>query len=203
MCSCFSGTADLAMADGYSTHESPIDTSNSRGRVEDALLALQSSQRNCTVLNLAGLYGHTRQPINFLRRAVQSVGALEAKGSLHLIHGQDVARAIAASLHAKVWGKRWILTDTKTYDWWLLARTLTESRGTDEEHERYTAWARQVSDKHGVTSLPRPPIGPGTAPPPVGSKERLRILCRVLDSSAFWTTVGLEPAAAPLDAEVV
>lgn len=46
------------------------------------------------VLNLAGLWGGVRNPKNWISRVAATKSSLEDKGSLHLIHGADVARLI-------------------------------------------------------------------------------------------------------------
>ena len=49
------------------------------------------------------------------------------QGSLHMIHGLDVARAILA-VHAefsKAQGQQWIITDGSVYDWWDLGSACT------------------------------------------------------------------------------
>lgn len=162
------------------------------------------------MLNLAGLYGHTRRPINFLRRVAPSIDELEGKGSLHLIHGEDLARAIIvlsdiASGSSKlisqpVWGDRWIVSDTRSYDWWYLARVLPRNE-TPEEQDKFAEWVNELQSRHAILHLPRPPIKSNTARPSPASPDRYRVLTRVLVSSDFWNTIGLSPVATPVDGQ--
>ncbi|GAA5984617.1 hypothetical protein JCM10908_003427 [Rhodotorula pacifica] len=77
----------------WTTRHSPYDKTNARAIAEDELL---SQHEETVVLNLSGLWGGSRDPINWLARVAPSEEALEQKGSLHLIHGIDVARAVIA-----------------------------------------------------------------------------------------------------------
>ncbi|KAF8315644.1 hypothetical protein DL93DRAFT_2166602 [Clavulina sp. PMI_390] len=91
---------------------------------EIELLSLSSSSptgRETCVLNLAGLWGHSRSPRNWVVRIAPTKDALRTKGALHMIHGDDVARAIVAIHQNFSPGQRWLLTDTRVYDWWDLA----------------------------------------------------------------------------------
>ncbi|GAA5865172.1 hypothetical protein JCM3774_002160 [Rhodotorula dairenensis] len=128
----------------WTTRHSPYDKNNARAIAEDELL---SQHQETVVLNLSGLWGGSRDPINWLARVAPTEAALEQKGSLHLIHGLDVARAVVA-VHlagtlptslpstpvsigqeedenrrekARPTGQRWILTDMHILDWWDLA----------------------------------------------------------------------------------
>ncbi|KAJ8483293.1 hypothetical protein ONZ45_g14642 [Pleurotus djamor] len=49
-----------------------------------------------TVLNLSGLWGGTRDPRHWVERIAPSKEVLRNKGSIHMIHGSDLARAILA-----------------------------------------------------------------------------------------------------------
>ena len=75
------------------------------------------------MLNLSGLWGGTRQPRNWIERVAKTKEQLAEKTSLHMIHGQDVARGIMALLGEGGFtkGERWMLTDMFVYDWWALA----------------------------------------------------------------------------------
>ncbi|GAA6018141.1 hypothetical protein JCM10207_006092 [Rhodosporidiobolus poonsookiae] len=77
----------------WTDRHSPYDKTNTRAMAEDELLSLHEETY---VLNLAGLWGSTRNPANWIPRIATSFEALEAKGSLHLIHGEDVSRAVVA-----------------------------------------------------------------------------------------------------------
>jgi nucleoside-diphosphate-sugar epimerase len=94
--------------------------SNPRAESEFELLALSSPtspyQTQTTVLNLAGLWGGTRIPRNWVSRVAPTKDALVKKGSVHFIHGEDVARAIIVVHRRFSPGQRWILTDERVYD---------------------------------------------------------------------------------------
>lgn len=84
---------------------------------EFELLSLSgSSGRETAVLNLSGLWGGSRDPRNWVLRVAGTKDALAAKGTLHMIHGMDVARAILALHENFTPGERWLLTDTRVYD---------------------------------------------------------------------------------------
>lgn len=76
------------------TRHSDYNTSNPRAIAEDELLGLGGS-----VLNLSGLWGGARQPKNWIDRVAATKDQLKDKTSLHLVHGEDVARAIIAVHH--------------------------------------------------------------------------------------------------------
>jgi len=89
---------------------------------EFELLSLSgSSGRQIAVLNLAGLWGGSRDARNWVLRVAGTKEALAAKGTLHVVHGIDVARAILAIHENFTAGERWLLTDARVYDWWDLA----------------------------------------------------------------------------------
>ena len=48
------------------------------------------------MLNLAGLWGGERQAKNWIGRVAATKEQLKGKTSLHMVHGEDVARAIIA-----------------------------------------------------------------------------------------------------------
>jgi hypothetical protein len=122
------------------------------------------------------------------------------QGSLHMIHGLDVSRAILA-VHAdfsKASGQRWILTDGRVYDWWDLASawgsgpsTAVVGRGpsiqkldSDEEKRGAQArWVRELMQEQDVRALPR----------------NVESLGRALDSRDFWLRFGLSPVEARLE----
>jgi hypothetical protein len=60
-----------------------------RGIAEDELIQLGGC-----VLNLSGLWGGQRQVRNWIDRVAKTKEQLSEKKSLHVIHGEDVARAI-------------------------------------------------------------------------------------------------------------
>ena len=161
----------------WTTRHSPYDKTNARAIAEDELLSQHQetvvlnlsglwvrfgSRRllvsagfatkalladTCHDFFASNAQGGSRDPINWLARVAPTETALEQKGSLHLIHGLDVARAIIAVHLAKhlptsgassasseeegkqdraatttnTGGQRWILTDMHLIDWWDLA----------------------------------------------------------------------------------
>ncbi len=165
--------------DGHHTSESPRDAGNARGEVEEHLLSTLGHR--AAVLNLAGLYGDTRKPYNFVTKAAPSREKLREKNSLHLVHGDDVARAIAAMVEApaasSLWGRRWIVSDTNSYDWWHLSQTMTALP------EEYKQWAASLSEEFNV-KLPRQP-----------GNDPKRSLARTLDGQAFWKEASIEKSS--------
>lgn len=141
----------------------------------------------------AGLYGGERVPSNFAKRVGSTMEKLGEKGSVHLVHGRDVARAVVAVYEkhedAHMWGRRWIISDGQTYDWWLLALTLRPLPLEDG-----VEWVAQLCRKHAVSSLPRPlsKSSGQTAP---------RYIQRSLEGKEFWSSVGLEPEVRRCDLE--
>ncbi|KAK0538059.1 hypothetical protein OC842_001406 [Tilletia horrida] len=179
---------------GRNDSDSPIDPTNARGQAEQVLLGLtdESQQRRTTVLNLAGLYGGSRHPINFARKIAPSKAALARKGSLHLVHGIDVAYAIvltltsehASSASSELWGRRWIVTDRNMYDWWQLILSFELPDAKD--------WVKELMAENGIKSLPRP-VGntPDQGPP--------KYIDRALDGSGFWKAVHAQPKVGRVD----
>ncbi|KAJ3159812.1 hypothetical protein HDU86_001464 [Geranomyces michiganensis] len=125
--------------------------------------------RGGCVINLAGLYGGTRDPRRWVARVAPTKEALKGKGSLHLVHGEDVAQAVVAVAKGFTPGQRWLLTDMRVYDWWDLASVWGEG---DEAR-----WALQLMDESNCRALPRPAESLG----------------RAVDSRAFWTQFGIVP----------
>ncbi|KAJ6620024.1 hypothetical protein B0H10DRAFT_2163647 [Mycena sp. CBHHK59/15] len=158
-------------------------TLTSRANAEVELLALSSSLAPTTVLNLSGLWGGQRVVRNWLGRIAPTKEALKNKGSLHLIHGLDLARAIIAvhSDFAKAAGQRWLLTDGRVYDWWDLASAWDSSpSGADGGP---SVWVRELMLEENVRVLPR----------------NTEFLGRILDSRDFWFAFGLSPLKARVD----
>lgn len=168
--------------DSWIDRDSSYDKTNERAVAEDELMQLGGS-----VLNLAGLWGGTREPRNWVSRVAKSKEQLKAKGALHLIHGVDVARAVVACSRKFYPGERWLLTDRHIYDWW----DLVDSWGDElEERERaaiagaeagsipkYRNWVADCMVEEKVRALPR-------------DSTRLG---RTLDSNAFWKIMDLVP----------
>lgn len=189
-------TAHARITAGLSTSQTPITEPTPRSSSEDAVLT--SHKQSATILNLAGLYGgSTRHPVNWLAKVADSQDKLAAKGSLHLVHGRDVARAILAvwesvaqGTHSDIWGRRWIVTDGRVYDWWQLATqlpTLATTRAT------YQQWVDELRKEYAVKKLPRhtaDPLDPAQTPP--------HFLDRALSSTEFWNAIGLQPSTGPV-----
>ena len=111
---------------------------------------------------------------------------VKAKLALHLVHGEDVARAIVGVYRRRgeMGGKRWLVTDLRVYDWWDLIQDwgaeLQERVGEKDGEEaaealEYTKWVGELMLENGVRSLPRSAEGLG----------------RVLDSRAIWEEIGV------------
>ncbi|KDN44272.1 hypothetical protein K437DRAFT_225037 [Tilletiaria anomala UBC 951] len=164
--------------DGYHTSSSQFDPSNVRGQVESRLLQIRGLR--AAVLNLSGLYGIQRQPKNFILKGAPTRDALEQKSSLHLVHGDDVASAILSMFialsddqaRARLWAKRWIVSDSHVYDWWHLAGVVPDLP------EQYSQWSRELATKYNV-NLPR-------SYDAQGASDIQRSLKRVLNGREFW-----------------
>ncbi|UZJ52880.1 hypothetical protein CBS101457_002200 [Exobasidium rhododendri] len=173
-----------AWSKGVISSSDSVSPTSARAVSESHLLSLNSPERPTAVLNLAGLYGGGRNPVNFAKKVADTFEKLESKSSLHLLHGKDTAQAIVGMWEAlsdpqrkeRLWGKRWIVTDTNIYDWWQLLTTLTPPP-TGEGAK----WVRDLTTKYQIDALPRPIIGHGgerDAPP--------YVLDRALNGKAFW-----------------
>jgi len=147
-----------------------------------------------SVLNLAGLYGGARDPKNWVTRVAQSKADVARRQALHLIHGEDVARAVLAAHRKFTPGKRWIVADLHVYDWWDLlqawgpevrerraaeiARDRGEQVGREEADKlEFERWVGELMVEGDVKALPRDPESLG----------------RVLDSREFWSHFGVWP----------
>ncbi|ORY60402.1 hypothetical protein BCR35DRAFT_347006 [Leucosporidium creatinivorum] len=170
---------------------------NPRAIAEDELLSLR---KDSFVLNLCGLWvGRSTRSGQLDPRIAPSKAALGAKGSVHFIHGLDVARAIIA-VHLSpspsstvvsspppvtlemgrgkhLLGQRFLLTDLRVYDWWDLASAWAASDPSSVAAEA-GQWVLELMEEHGVRALPRSPEEIG----------------RAMDSREFWRTFGLLPA---------
>ncbi|GAA5903938.1 hypothetical protein JCM8208_001733 [Rhodotorula glutinis] len=183
----------------WTTRHSPYDRKNLRAIAEDELLSQHS---DTVVLNLVGLWGGSRNPANWFARIAPTPEALEGKGSLHLLHGIDLARAIIAVHLAPTLpsssststsapdspragtGQRWIVSDLRVLDWWDLASAhplagpppSTTAAGGERSPDR-ALWVQDFMRKHGVRALPRTPHELG----------------RAIDAREFWEAFGLMP----------
>lgn len=164
---------------------------------EEELLKYTSA----TIFHLAGLWGSgKRYPVYWVKRVAPNQSALAAKvdrnchsspishltevlqqGSLHLIHGEDVARAVLAGHRNfdKLAGQRWCLTDLRVYDWWELVSSWTPSaqKGECDVTEDPRFWVKQLMGERGIWALPRP----------------MQQLGRTVDSWEFWEVTGIMP----------
>lgn len=174
------GSTGIFTAPEWNDCNSDYDHENARAIAEDELLEMEGS-----VLNLAGLYGGTRQPKNWVTRVAKSKQEVKGKKALHLIHGEDVARAIVATHRKFFGGDRWLLTDLHVYDWW----ELIQEWGPEVEKKNpgggfhYQEWVFECMMEENVRALPRCPDKLG----------------RVLDSRDFWKAVGSRPLVGRVD----
>ena len=164
---------------------------NSRAVAEDELTAFADG----CVLNLSGLVGGKRDARHWLNRIFKSKEDVRSKGSIHLVNGQDVARAIVGC-HKKwenVKGQRWIVTDLRVYDWWdlgmswggealdVLDRETIESeedRSSLEHKGQVARWVGECMVEEGVRALPR----------------ATELLNRRLDARDFWHAIDAWPS---------
>lgn len=167
----------------WSDENSSYDTSNDRAIAEDELMDCA----NGCVLDLAGLYGGSRDPKNWVTRVAKSKEDVKKKGAVHLIHGEDVARAILGVHEHFTPARRWIITDLHVYDWWDLfvawgVEAKERARGTMGEEAaqklEFNKWVGELMVEEGVRALPR-------------DTEKLG---RRLDSRNFWHAVGVWPS---------
>ena len=170
------GSTGIFTGAGWNDSSSPYDRSNERAVAEDELLSLCGT--GAVVLDLAGLYdGETRRPRDWVGRVMRRKEDVEKKGSLHLVHGADVAKAIVGVLMLGDWegvgGRRWIVTDLRVYDWW----DLVMGWGGKGDGGEYRRWVVELMREGGVRALPR-------------EKGELG---RVLDGRAFWEAIGCWP----------
>ena len=105
-----------------------------------------------------------------------------------MVHGEDVARAVVAVHESFTPGRRWLITDTRVYDWWdLLASYGADMKKKEERGEvieegekiylELGRWIGEFMVEQGVRALPRSPDSLG----------------RVCDSRDFWKEMGVWP----------
>ncbi|KAI3333083.1 hypothetical protein F4824DRAFT_257971 [Ustulina deusta] len=179
------GVTSIWTASGWQDESSPYDTANPRAIAEDELMRCAPA---AAVLSLAGLYGADRQPRNWVYRVITSKEDLRTKGALHVVHGEDVARAVVALHRRFTPNKRWVLSDMHVYDWWDLVedwatQTLRAGPGTVSEAEwgrqsGLLAWVGELMVEEGVRALPRDAASVG----------------RRLDGRGFWHYMGIWPS---------
>ncbi|KAK5170434.1 uncharacterized protein LTR77_005022 [Saxophila tyrrhenica] len=170
-------------APGWVDRHSSYNTDNSRAIAEDELLGLDGC-----VLNLAGLWGGERQIRNYVGRVAKTKEDVKGKGSLHMIHGQDVARVVLAVCEKweKGRGERWMVTDGFVYDWWALfagwAADAEDKDGDKEDPEPspQAKWVYELMTEENIRALPR----------------SMETLGRSYDVRELWRTFGLAPLRA-------
>ena len=172
-----SGIFQIPEQELWVTRHSAYDRSNKRAVAEDELRRLGGC-----VLNLSGLWGGPRDPKNWVDRVASTKEQVKAKTSLHMGHGEDVARAVVAVFDG--WeqggceGQRWLLTDGFVYDWWaLMAGWASAAKTEDGGPSRQSAWVFELMQEGNVKALPR-------------DSETLG---RCYDSREFWKRFGLSP----------
>lgn len=159
------------------TRHSSYDKTKPRAVAEDELLALGGC-----VLNLSGLWGGERDPKNWVDRVATTKEQVKSKTSLHMIHGEDVARAIVAVFEK--WGsekgvgegQRWLLTDGFVYCWWSLMAGWAHANEKGEASKQ-SKWVYELMREEDVRALPR----------------SMEILGRCYDTREFWATFGISP----------
>lgn len=182
------GVTSVWTSPTWQDSSSPYDTENARAIAEDELMAIPAI--DAAVLSLAGLYGGQRQPRGWVDRVIKSKEDLRAKGALHVIHGEDVSRAVVALHRGFTKSKRWLLCDMHVYDWWDLvqdwavADVFSEERAAVLSAEQVEtqrvrlAWVGELMVEEGVRALPRDSSQVG----------------RALDGRAFWNEMGIWPS---------
>ncbi|KAK6586034.1 hypothetical protein PZA11_001091 [Diplocarpon coronariae] len=174
--------------DQWVTRHSRYDTSNARGQAEDELL-----RRAGCVLDLAGLWGGQRNPIHWIDRVASTKELLRGKGSLHMVHGVDVARGVIA-VHQefeKAKGQRFMLTDLQVYDWWSiilgLAGELDFKNGNADRAGKQIKWIEELMEEQSVRALPRD----------------METLGRCYDTREFWNTFGIMPTRSRVSSVII
>ncbi|KAF2156614.1 hypothetical protein K461DRAFT_249025 [Myriangium duriaei CBS 260.36] len=156
------------------TRHSPYDTTNDRARAEEAYL-----EAGAAVLNLSGLWdGVLRIPRRWVERVAKDKEGVKGKGSLHMIHGVDVARSIVAADDEgkRCKGQRWMLTDGFVYDWWALIAGWADAK-EDGEVSEHCRWVFELMSETGTRALPR----------------SMEALGRCYDTREFWEKFELVP----------
>ena len=98
-----SGIWQIPNQSQWVTRYSTYDKENARAVAEDELMSLGGC-----VLNLSGLWGGCRQPRDWIGRVAPTKQQLKGKASLHMIHGEDVARAILGIHRNYTPRERWV-----------------------------------------------------------------------------------------------
>jgi hypothetical protein len=175
------GIWQIEQSSCWTDRHSPYNKENARAIAEDELRSLGGC-----VLNLAGLWGGERQPKNWVGRVAKTKEDVKRKASLHLIHGQDVARAILAVCEKYKnagKGQRWMVTDGFVYDWWALFAGWaqeSEKKDADEEPSHFAQWVYELMVEEDIKALPR----------------SMETLGRCYDVREFWRTFDMAPLRA-------
>ncbi|CAI6332403.1 unnamed protein product [Periconia digitata] len=174
---------------GWNDENSPYDKSDARAIAEDELMECVGG----CALDLVGLYGGTRVPRTWIPRLAKCKDDVKKRSNVHFVHGEDVARAILLTHRNFTRAKRWIVADTRSYDWWDLILSFSAMaeggegvmRETEEQREQrltFGKWVGELMAEEGVRALPRD----------VSSFERR------IDSRGFWKFHGEWPKHARL-----
>ncbi|CAO1630138.1 unnamed protein product [Sympodiomycopsis kandeliae] len=153
--------------------------------------AIREAPISVTVLLLCGLWGHGRSVRHFIPRLPANKEAFRNLGSIQMIHGRDVARAVLAARaqFQKANGKRWILTNNRVYDLWELASQFGSAGDDGKDHPPtgpFPAIVDELLNEPGcpAKSLPR---SAETMYEMTGGNSL------ALDGREFWHTFGLTP----------
>jgi hypothetical protein len=101
--------------DDWSDESSPYDREDKRAVAEDELM----EEVGGVVLNLSGLYGGVRKPREWIPRLAKCKEDVRKRKCVHFVHGEDVARAVLLTHRRFEGGRRWIVADTRVYDWYV------------------------------------------------------------------------------------
>lgn len=166
---------------GWVDETSPYDTQDGRAVAEDELMSCVGG----VALDLVGLYGGTRVPRTWIPRLAKCKDDVRKRQNVHFVHGEDVARAILLVHQKFEGGKRWIVADTRVYDWWDLIASfsaMAEEEGVETEEQRrerirFGEWVGELMLEEGVRALPR----------------EIETFERRVDSRGFWKAHGSWP----------
>ncbi len=130
------------------TEESPLDQEVPRVRGEELL-----RRHGANVLRSGGIYGPARNPLDWLRRGRVSLG-----NYVNLIHVEDLASAIVATLESPRSGAQFIVTDGNPRRWADIAAWAEEERLLEGLSLRTEASlsSRRYSNKRLVSEINPP-----------------------------------------------
>lgn len=106
-----SSTSVYGKSQGEVSEETKTDACLGNATLIGTEAYLQSRFKNLTILRPGGLYGRSRHPIKFLSgRTALTTG----EEYTHLVHGEDVACAIASVIEKDIWGETFnLVSDLK------------------------------------------------------------------------------------------